>query len=65
MKYGIDRASYFSTTQPCDEAYLVKGSKTDWRINITSLKQLRDFVEREGKIVLSEGHIIIYDTWIE
>lgn len=66
----IRTSSLCSTEQPCDEA--IKMWRGKYRIRITSLKQIMDFVGKYGEIIISpkeEGDkfpkIEIYDTWRE
>lgn len=83
MTFEIDRASMygnFTETKPCDEAYKTEITQTNgWNetktvkkyvVNIDTLEELMQFVEREGKIVVyparnATPQITIYDDWIE
>lgn len=49
---------------------LRKASDWDWtdegtEIEIDDLEDLMKFVDINGRIVLSDGEILIYDAWIE
>lgn len=83
MIFEIDRASMygnFTETKPCDEAYKTEITQTNgWNetktvkryvVNIDTLEELVQFVEREGKIVVyparnATPQITICDDWIE
>ena len=83
MIFEIERASNWGDgvdKPPCDKAYKTEITLTNgWNetktvkiyvVNIDTLEELMQFVEREGKIVVyparnATPQISIYDDWIE
>jgi hypothetical protein len=49
---------------PCDDAYYVE-ELHDWFISFQNMSELMNFVNREGKIVLDNDFIYIYDDYME
>jgi len=77
MKFELDKATG-SNTDLEKEKYEKLGFKygkygtEEWytdsfspTIEISTLEELMEFVRKYGKIVLEEGEITIYDTWLE
>ena len=70
MKFYCERTSKF-VGQPCDEAERV--NDLTYTIEINSLEQLMDFIDRHGEVVVFPSEpdgrplptIEIYDTWRE
>lgn len=86
MIFEVSRTSYSSREKPCSEAKhhqkeiththsgreICKGTFDYWTIEINSLEELIEFVEKHGQIVLQKDiflnntfEIEIYDTWRE
>lgn len=70
MKYKIERTSGYGygETQPCKNAY--KGEKTEWEqiwyIDINTLEELHELIEEvKHPVIISKGHIEIYDAYRE
>lgn len=61
MKFLIDRTSRSHDEKPCEEAVptkeaLPRGLQCEsWEIEISSLEELRGFVEKYGEIVIGES----------
>ena len=78
MTFHIYRASYLpSDKKPCEEAEeILIGSKSGlavrvYRLEINSLDELMDFINKYGDIVIYKGSssespkIVIYDDYLE
>lgn len=58
------------TEKPCPEAVINKDSidamgRDKWLIEIATLEDFMAFIGREGRVILDEDTIIIYDSYIE
>jgi hypothetical protein len=63
--FTIKRASWAVRREkkpPCKKA--VKGG-SDWYIEINSLEDLMQLIDKEGEIIIDENRIIIYDYYNE
>ena len=41
------------------------GDREQWKVRISSVKQLQDFIKEHGKVIIDEDSIMIYDDYIE
>jgi hypothetical protein len=68
MKFKISRVSnHWGERKPCPGALLSGGDSVigfEWEIEIDP-KDLFQFVKDNGRIILEEDEIIIYDDWVE
>lgn len=67
MKYKVTRTSEWDDrVQPCEGVVRVKvGDSTEWQIEINTLEELTAFIEKNGKVVLGNGWMEIYDDYRE
>ncbi|MEN6296989.1 MAG: hypothetical protein ABFC92_03460 [Rectinema sp.] len=76
MKFLVKRTSFWDNKKPCDEAkeedVKLWGESTEaWVIEISSLEELLDFVNKYGDLIISTGateptfKIEIYDDYRE
>lgn len=70
MKFKIRRASGTSdSVSPCENAK--KGKDGNWYISFSSLKELTEFVNTHGSIIINaeesdrKTSVIIYDDYVE
>lgn len=43
----------------------ILGTRKEWAVKISNLKQLQDFIKKYGSVVVDEDSLIIYDDYIE
>ena len=71
MKYRIERTSDFggSEERPCENAYAEGCDDFDmpyWYIEINTLEELHELIEEvKHPVIISKGHIEIYDAYRE
>ena len=64
MKYEISCAS--GQEPPCDKAYTEEeGEYPTWYIDINTLTELQELVNKEDSIILYPTKIVIYDSYVE